>query len=80
MRGQVATEQERVLLAKETEFEEAQSNLVDLRNRLREEETRRESADIQVAQLKASLEEAKRTIENNENSKFFIFLVLEITH
>ena len=67
----MATEQERVLLAKETEFEEVRSNLTDLRNRLHEEETRREQGDAQIAQLQATLEEAKKTIENNENSKFF---------
>ncbi|KAH9281800.1 Spindle assembly abnormal protein 6 -like protein [Echinococcus granulosus] len=67
LRGQVATEQEKVLTAKESELEEVQTALQDLRDRLQAEEGRREQGEIQISRLQASLEEAKKTIENNEN-------------
>lgn len=69
LRGQVATEQEKVLTAKESELEEVQTALQDLRGRLQAEEGRREQGEIQIGRLQASLEEAKKTIGNNENSK-----------
>ncbi|KAL5105035.1 hypothetical protein TcWFU_009758 [Taenia crassiceps] len=67
LRGQVATEQEKVLTAKESELEEVQTALQDLRSRLQAEEGRREQGEVQIGRLQASLEEAKKTIENNEN-------------
>ncbi|KAL5962859.1 hypothetical protein TSMEX_009428 [Taenia solium] len=67
LRGQVATEQEKVLTAKESELEEVQTALQDLRGRLQAEEGRREQGEVQISRLQASLEEAKKTIENNEN-------------
>ncbi|VDM16608.1 unnamed protein product [Hydatigera taeniaeformis] len=67
LRGQVATEQEKVLTAKESELEEIQTALQDLRGRLQAEEGRREQGEVQISRLQASLEEAKKTIENNEN-------------
>ncbi len=41
----------------------------ELNERLEEEKSKREQADSQVLQLQAALDESKKTIENNENSK-----------
>ncbi|KAM7536749.1 hypothetical protein Aperf_G00000086356 [Anoplocephala perfoliata] len=67
LRGQVATEQEKVLTAKEAEAEEAMTALREVRDQLHAEEARRAQSDEQVLSLQAALEEAKKTIENNEN-------------
>nr|CDS33022.1 spindle assembly abnormal protein 6 [Hymenolepis microstoma] len=67
LRGQVATEQEKVLTAKEAEAEDALSALREVRDQLHAEESRRERCDAQIINLQTALEEAKRTIKNNEN-------------
>ncbi|VDL60403.1 unnamed protein product [Hymenolepis diminuta] len=67
LRGQVATEQEKVLTAKEAEAEDALTALREVRNQLHAEEARRERCDTQILNLQAALEETKKIIENNEN-------------
>lgn len=68
----MATEQEKVLTAKEAEAEEAMTALREVRDQLRVEETRREHSDAQILSLQTALEEAKKTIENNENSRLSV--------
>ncbi|VDD80090.1 unnamed protein product [Mesocestoides corti] len=67
LRGQVATEQEKVLTVKESELEDAQTMVQELQQRLKAEQAKQAQGDFQINELQASLEEAKKTIENNEN-------------
>lgn len=64
----MATEQEKVLTAKEAEAEDALTALREVRDQLHAEEARRERCDTQILNLQAALEETKKIIENNENS------------
>lgn len=69
MRGHVATEQEKVLTAREADLEEVQVTVRELTESLEIEKAKRLENGTEVTRLQLALADAKKTIENNENSK-----------
>ncbi|KAL7058531.1 hypothetical protein AAHC03_016686 [Spirometra sp. Aus1] len=67
LRGQVATEQEKVLTSKELELEDLQQKMEQLKTQVSAEKRQREEGQAKLLQVESALEEAQKTIKSNEN-------------
>ncbi|BHF75511.1 Spindle assembly abnormal protein 6 [Sparganum proliferum] len=67
LRGQVATEQEKVLTSKELELEDLQQKIEQLKTQVSAEKRQREEGQAKLLQVESALEEAQKTIKSNEN-------------
>ncbi|VDL99773.1 unnamed protein product [Schistocephalus solidus] len=67
LRGQVATEQEKVLTSKELELEDLQQKVEQLKTKLNAEQRQCEDGRAKLLKVESELEEAQKTIKSNEN-------------